>query len=105
MVAEPWARVPAADGTADPPIPDRCLFPLMSGQRWLVHLWETAPQFARPVQRIHRLRKETNTKALLAAFRHVIASHPSLRLRLTKTSDGWRQSFPELEAEIAGVRI
>lgn len=77
----------------------------MCGQRWLVHLWESAPQFARPVQRIHRLRKGTDTVALLAAFRHVVASHPSLRLRLVKTPHGWRQSFPESDAEIAGVRI
>lgn len=105
MVAEPWARLPAADGTVDAPFPNRCLFPLMCGQRWLVHLWESAPQFARPVQRIHRLRKGTNTVALLAAFRHVVGSHPSLRLRLVKTPHGWRQSFPEWDAEIAGVRI
>jgi hypothetical protein len=60
---------------------------------------------ARPVQRIYRLREPLDTAAFLAAFRHLISSHPALRTRLVETPEGWRQSFPELEAEVPGVSV
>lgn len=62
---------------------------------------------ARPVQRIYRLRQPLDTAALLRAFRHVVADHPALRLRLIPPGDGagWRQRFPTILAGIAGMTI
>jgi hypothetical protein len=57
------------------------------------------------VQRIYRLREPLDTVSLLAAFRYVVASNPALRTRLVETPDGWRQWFPELEAEISGIVV
>ena len=77
----------------------------MCGQRWLLLLLERSPQSARPVQRIYRLCKPLDTASFLAAFRHVVSSHPALRTRLVRTADGWRQCFPEFEAEISGITV
>jgi hypothetical protein len=77
----------------------------MCGQRWLLRLLQSSPGMARPVQRIYRLREPLDTSAFLAAFRHLVSSHPALRTRLVETPEGWRQSFPELEAEIPGVAV
>lgn len=78
-------------------------FPLMCGQRWLAYVQQQEPSFARPVQRIYRLRRPVDTSALLAAFRYVVSAHPSLRLNLN--ADGSRQRFPSIKAEIAGVTV
>jgi arthrofactin-type cyclic lipopeptide synthetase A len=82
-------------------------FPLMCGQRWLLHVLENAPEMARPVQRIYRLRSPLDTASLLRAYRHVIASNPSLRVQLYKEQDEWRQRFLQTVAdqEIAGHSI
>lgn len=80
-------------------------YPLMCGQRWLLRQYLSAPQNARPVQRLYRLQEPVDTIALLSAFRYVVASHPALRMELLEMPDGWRQSFPEVDAEIFGNAI
>src|SRR5207245_1179604 len=60
--------------------------------------------FARPVQRLYRLRESLDTASLLSSFRHVVASHPPLRLRLLPRQP-WSQCFPELEADIPGLSV
>jgi hypothetical protein len=60
---------------------------------------------ARPVQRTYRLAEPLDTAAFLAAVRFLVSSHPALRTRLTETPEGWRQSFPALEAEVSGVAV
>ncbi len=78
-------------------------FPLLCGQRWLAYVQQQEPSFARPVQRIYRLRRPVDTSALLTAFRYVVSAHPSLRLNLN--ADGSGQRFPSIKAEIAGVTV
>ena len=56
-------------------------WPLTAGQRWLLHVLRESPALARPVQRIYRLRRPLDTANLLAAFEHVVAIHPALRMQ------------------------
>jgi hypothetical protein len=88
--------------TPSPSSDTNAIFPLLCGQRWLTHVLQHEPTFARPVQRIYRLRRPVDTSALLAAFRYVVSAHPSLRLNLT---GGTGQRFLPIEAEIAGVAV
>lgn len=79
--------------------------PLTCGQRWLLFLLHQSPALARPVQRIYRLRPPVDTAALLAAFRYIVRAHPALRTQLRKADNEWKQAFPKLNAEIAGLEI
>ncbi len=80
-------------------------WPLTAGQRWLLHVHRESPALARPVQRIYRLRRPLDTASLLAAFEHVVASHPALRMQLVDAGDGCLQRFVSREAEIQGLSI
>jgi hypothetical protein len=80
-------------------------WPLTAGQRWLLHVLRESPAHARPVQRIYRLRRPLDTASLLAAFEHVVAIHPALRMQLVDAGDGCIQRFVSREAEIQGLSI
>jgi fengycin family lipopeptide synthetase D len=79
--------------------------PLTCGQRWLLFLLQQSPTLARPVQRIYRLRPRVDTSALLAAFRYLVGAHPALRIQLREADKEWKQAFPKLNPEIAGLAI
>ncbi len=78
---------------------------LTCGQRWLLKLLETAPELARPVQRIYRLSKDFDSSAFLEALQGTVASHPALRLQLVQTNNGWMQCFPDQEVNVSGEEV
>jgi hypothetical protein len=80
-------------------------WPLTVGQRWLLHVLRESPALARPVQRIYRLRRPLDTASLLAAFEHVVAIHPALRMQLVESGDRCIQRFVSREAKIQGISI
>lgn len=80
-------------------------YPLTSGQRWIVHRWETNSGPSGPVPRIYLLTKDFNYSAFVKAINIVVSSHPSLRLKLTKRKYGWRQSFPDTTPFVCDVKV
>ncbi len=60
---------------------------------------------ARPVQRVYRLRRGVLSADLLAAVRHVVAAHPSLRMRLVRGDGDLAQRFDDAPARIEGVSV
>ena len=81
------------------------MYPLTSGQRWLLHVAQHPESLSKAVQRVYRLPPGTDTAALLASFRHVVTHREALRLQLVESDDGWRERFPEREATIAGAAV
>jgi hypothetical protein len=80
-------------------------YPLSAGQRWLLHLWEEAPQLARPVQRVYRLADGFDSAAFLEAVSLLVSVHEALRMRLTPQEEGFGQYFPDTEAAVSGEAI
>src|SRR5437867_1807382 len=80
-------------------------FYLTAGQRWLVHRFEISPDSSLPIQRIYLLNNDFSYTAFVKAIQHTLYCHPSLRLQLVKTKDGWRQRFPDQNVNISEVKV
>ena len=86
-------------------LPADAVYPLGPGQRWLTAAASHDPVMARPVQRVYSLRHGFRPADLLAAVRHVVWSHPSLRMRVVDRDNQLAQRFDNTPAGIHGVSV
>ncbi|PSL42790.1 condensation domain-containing protein [Chitinophaga niastensis] len=81
------------------------IYPLAYGQRHLVQNYESDPKNTFPLRRVYKFQNDFSQVAFKEVIWYLTNKHPSLRLRLLRTSSGWRQQFVDQTAPIVETTV